>query len=202
MDNIKGILKLDKAKISNPLTIIGVFASIAEVSMVGALPLMSENLHSIFIWFIMLFPVLIVSVFFLTLNKNPRVLYAPSDFKDENIYLENMKLGMKVGPESSDINSKDKVPLKEIKNKTFRNQDIHLDNHNFISCVFTNCKIIYSAEGPIGLWDCQFDGVQWELEGPASSTLGFLTLMYTQFGEGGKSLVEGTIENIKNEVYK
>jgi len=35
----------------------------------------------------MLFPVLLVILFFATLNKNPRVLYGPGDFKDERNFL-------------------------------------------------------------------------------------------------------------------
>lgn len=36
-----------------------------------------------YIWFLMLFPPLLITLFFVTLNFNHKVLYAPSDWKDE-----------------------------------------------------------------------------------------------------------------------
>ena len=54
-------------KISNPLTIIGIFAGIAEVAGTAVLPLMSESLQKIFIWYVMGFPILLVLLFFILL---------------------------------------------------------------------------------------------------------------------------------------
>jgi hypothetical protein len=75
-------------KISNPLTIIGIFASLAEISSIGVLPLIGQELQQQFIWFVMGFPTFLIVSFFITLNFNPRVLYAPSDFRDENNFLD------------------------------------------------------------------------------------------------------------------
>jgi hypothetical protein len=66
--------------IKNPLTVVGLFSSIAEVAGTIVLLKLPPELQSLFIWFVMLFPVLLVVAFFLTLNFNPTVLYAPSDF--------------------------------------------------------------------------------------------------------------------------
>ncbi|WP_407364728.1 helix-turn-helix domain-containing protein (plasmid) [Pseudomonas luteola] len=82
---------IDKIKaVTNPLTIIAIFAALAEVAGTTALSLVSQNLQVVFVWFVMLFPTLIVVLFFLTLNFNSKVLYAPSDFKDEDNYLHAM----------------------------------------------------------------------------------------------------------------
>lgn len=78
-------------KISNPLTIIGLFAGIAEIAGTVVLSLVSEDLQGIFIWYVMFFPVLLVVAFFYILKTSPSALYAPSDFTDENHY---MKLNM------------------------------------------------------------------------------------------------------------
>ncbi|WP_101908636.1 MarR family transcriptional regulator [Marasmitruncus massiliensis] len=75
-------------KISNPLTIIGIFAGIAEVAGTAVLPLVSSELQRIFIWYVMGFPVLLVVIFFLTLNRNHKVLYAPSDFSNEDNFMQ------------------------------------------------------------------------------------------------------------------
>jgi hypothetical protein len=73
--------------ISNPLTIIGIFAGLAEVSGTVVLPFTSGEIQKSYIWFVMLFPVFLVIIFFLTLNFNPKVLYAPSDYKDEKYFV-------------------------------------------------------------------------------------------------------------------
>ena len=77
-------------RINNPLTIIAIFAALAEINATVSLGLISESLQSIFIWFVLGFPTLLVLCFFFTLNFNPKVLYAPSDFKDEQNFLNTL----------------------------------------------------------------------------------------------------------------
>ncbi len=74
-------------KISNPLTIIAVFAGVAEALATVSLINLSPDIQKIFVYFVMFFPTLIVLLFFLVLFFKNQVLYAPSDFKDENNYL-------------------------------------------------------------------------------------------------------------------
>lgn len=73
-------------RISNPLTVISVFAGLAEVMGTVAIKLVIPDLQHIFIWFVMLFPLLLVTAFFVTLNFNPKVLYAPSDFQSDESF--------------------------------------------------------------------------------------------------------------------
>ncbi|ADP99403.1 hypothetical protein ABWH88_12990 [Marinobacter adhaerens] len=77
--------------VSNPLTIIAIFSALAEIAGTITVGLISPDLQKIFIWFVMLFPLIIVMIFFLTLNFNPKVLYAPSDFKDEENFLTSIQ---------------------------------------------------------------------------------------------------------------
>lgn len=77
--------------VKNPLTIIAIFAAIAEVNATVVISLIDENYQYIFVWFIMLFPALLVVLFFITLYFNHHVLYAPSDFKDEQNYFKGFK---------------------------------------------------------------------------------------------------------------
>ncbi len=80
---------IEKIKsINNPLTIIAIFATLAEIAGTVALATVAPELQGIFIWFVMLFPTLLVVCFFVTLNFNPRVLYAPSDFKNEEHFVD------------------------------------------------------------------------------------------------------------------
>lgn len=73
--------------IRNPLTIIAIFAGIAEVSGTAVLPHISISNQIYFIYFLIGFPILLVILFFVTLNFNNRVLYAPSDFQDESNFV-------------------------------------------------------------------------------------------------------------------
>jgi hypothetical protein len=77
-------------RINNPLTIIAIFAALAEVSATVAIGLIDKSLHHIFIWFIIGFPSLLVVLFFLTLNFNTKVMYSPSDYKDDKSFMDSI----------------------------------------------------------------------------------------------------------------
>jgi hypothetical protein len=73
--------------IKNPLTVVAIFAALAEISGTAVLPFLSTEHQGTYLWFLMLFPLFLVAFFFVTLNFNHRVLYAPSDFKDERHFM-------------------------------------------------------------------------------------------------------------------
>ena len=73
--------------IKNPLTIIGIFAGIVEISANLVLPFLNEPQQGIYIWFLMIFPAGLVAAFFVTLNFNHVALYAPSDFNNDNGFM-------------------------------------------------------------------------------------------------------------------
>lgn len=70
-------------KVTNPLTIIAIFAGITEIMCTFALAAVSETNEIWIIIFLVSFPSVLVVMFFLTLNFNHKVLYAPSDYADE-----------------------------------------------------------------------------------------------------------------------
>lgn len=76
--------------IKNPLTIIAIFAAIAEISGTLVLPFIAAANQAVYVWFLMIFPILLITLFFLTLNFNHRVLYAPSDYKNEENFLHSL----------------------------------------------------------------------------------------------------------------
>ena len=82
--------------VKNPLTIIAMFAALVEVSGTIVLPFVDANNQIYFIWFLILFPIILVILFFCTLNFNHKVLYAPSDYENEENFL---KLFIPVSPE-------------------------------------------------------------------------------------------------------
>lgn len=77
-------------RINNPLTIIAIFAALAEINATVALGLIDKELHYIFIWFVICFPTILVILFFLTLNFNTKVMYSPSDYSDDRNFMDSL----------------------------------------------------------------------------------------------------------------
>jgi len=75
---------------SNPLTIIAIFAAIAEISGTVVLPFIAPANQATYVWFLIVFPILLIVLFFLTLNFNHKVLYAPSDYQNEDNFLRSL----------------------------------------------------------------------------------------------------------------
>lgn len=93
-------------KVSNPLTIVAMFSGIAETFATGALVMLPPEMQAIFIYFVMIFPVFIVTLFFFVLVKKPHVLYAPSDFSDQEHFLHANNLKESVATETEKALSK------------------------------------------------------------------------------------------------
>ncbi|MEN4608174.1 hypothetical protein ACMGEE_01450 [Erwinia sp. DT-104] len=77
----------DVGIVKNPLTIIAIFAGLVEISATTVLPFISETLQGKFIWFLMVFPSMLVVLFFIILFFKPAALYAPSDFTDQESFM-------------------------------------------------------------------------------------------------------------------
>jgi len=75
-------------KVSNPLTIIAIFAGLAETLATVALVNLPPEIQGTFVYFVMAFPSGIVLLFFYTLYFKNIVLYAPSDYDNQSHYLE------------------------------------------------------------------------------------------------------------------
>ena len=102
-------------RVNNPLTIIALFAGLAEVAGTVAFINVSAELQSVFLWYVMLFPILLVTLFFLTLNLNPSALYAPSDYKNEEYFIEAMKLNGYLDDIESDVQQVPEQILNKLK---------------------------------------------------------------------------------------
>jgi hypothetical protein len=110
--------------VKNPLTVIAIFAAIAEISGTTVLPHISAEHQGTYIWFLMLFPFFLVISFFVTLNFNHTVLYAPSDYKDEKNFF---------GKKASEEEIKEKVEheaLLEISKYSLANEAETIDGDN------------------------------------------------------------------------
>ncbi|MHC8388134.1 hypothetical protein ACYZTM_08895 [Pseudomonas sp. MDT2-39-1] len=79
-----------KTKITNPMTIIAIFATMSETSAAISLPFLDNEEREIYIWFLISFPFYLLFLFFATLNFNYRSLYAPSDFEKGKHFIKAM----------------------------------------------------------------------------------------------------------------
>lgn len=82
--------------VSNPLTIIAIFAGVAEMSGTLVLPFISDSVQSTYVWFLMVYPTLLLFLFFYVLYTKTVTLYAPSDFVNQKDYIELMETTRKV----------------------------------------------------------------------------------------------------------
>lgn len=73
--------------VTNPLTIIAIFAGIIEASSLASLPFLEGHSQDIYTWFLVGFPPFLTLLFFITLNFNHKTLYSPSDFNDQQDFL-------------------------------------------------------------------------------------------------------------------
>ena len=78
---------MSKVAISNPLTLIAIFAGLAESAAIGVLPFLESSVQSTFVWFVMLFPALLVVLFFAVLWWRSQNLYAPADYREDASYI-------------------------------------------------------------------------------------------------------------------
>lgn len=85
--------------VSNPLTIIAIFAALAEIAGTAVLVVVNVEIQRIFVWFVMGFPTALILAFFVTLNFNRVALYAPRDYNNDGSFLELMSRGARLKAE-------------------------------------------------------------------------------------------------------
>ncbi|MQT30475.1 hypothetical protein [Pseudomonas helleri] len=73
-----------KIRVNNPLTVIAIFSMLTEASAAVSLPYIDRENQKIYVWFLIVFPSILITLFFLTLNFNNKTLYTPMDYPKEN----------------------------------------------------------------------------------------------------------------------
>jgi hypothetical protein len=85
----------------------------------------------------------------------------------------------------------------EFKDHRFADAQEVVDGNQYFDCTFDNCKIIYRGGAVPSIGNCAFNGCTWHFEEAAVRTLVFLRLIYNGMGEGGHTLVESAINQIR-----
>lgn len=65
-------------KIRDPLTVIAIFSMLTEASAAVSLPYIHSEHQGVYVWFLIVFPSILVTLFFITLNFNNKTLYSPT----------------------------------------------------------------------------------------------------------------------------
>lgn len=76
--------------LKNPIGVIGLFLVLVEAiaSMVVIQSSLNDMLNLILVLFIVIFPILVLGVFYLLVTKHHNKLYSPSDYKDEKNFVK------------------------------------------------------------------------------------------------------------------
>jgi hypothetical protein len=113
-----------KRKITNPMTIIAIFAALSETSAAVSLPFLDNKEREIYIWFLISFPFYLLFLFFATLNFNYRSLYAPTDFEKGKHFIKVM--GNADQPQSSTFEDPPEHWVNHYLRLPMRSQDLHI----------------------------------------------------------------------------
>ncbi len=76
--------------ITNPMTLIAIFATLSETSAAISLPFLDDQDREYYLWFLISFPFYLLLLFFITLNFNYRSLYSPSDFRKNKHFMKTL----------------------------------------------------------------------------------------------------------------
>ncbi len=111
MNNINNFMNSAKSLSKNPLGIIALFISLIYAFACALLGVSLNNISEQnerlpLIWFIILFPVVILLAFIYLVVNHHEKLYAPSDYRDDNTFIKAM--------DTKAIQNKTKIEVKEL----------------------------------------------------------------------------------------
>ncbi|MGH8175440.1 MAG: hypothetical protein ACREV5_04155 [Steroidobacter sp.] len=79
-------------------------------------------------------------------------------------------------------------------NQAFQNEQITLDDNEFVNCTFTKCKFHYSG-GEFNIDRIRFDSLEFTVQGPAARTVMLLRSLWAD--EVGQRVVQGLLDPSK-----
>jgi hypothetical protein len=126
-----------KQKLTNPMSIIAIFATLSEASAAVSLPFLDEDDRELYVWFLISFPFYLLFLFFATLNFNYRSLYAPSDFKSDEHF---MKLTGDERPDPLPPNTTPEVPASSCLAECFVQLSERIKHLYVVDMRAENCK--------------------------------------------------------------
>ena len=130
---------IEKIKhIGNPLTIVAIFAALAEISGTVIPTVLDDKYHIYIVLFLIFFPVLLVSLFFFTLWCKPWTLYGPSDFQNEELFLQMITELQKLSLKLKGIKIQFQHSNKKIVNEVLSSDNLQKEVTNRIHEAYNN----------------------------------------------------------------
>lgn len=80
-------------------------------------------------------------------------------------------------------------------------QQIYLDGKSYERCTFRRVEFIYTGFGGVNLNNCDIQECTWTFSGPAEKALVFMSAVYNGFGEGGRLMMDKTMDGIRSGQY-
>lgn len=82
--------QITSKSVKNPLAMIAIFSTISEMAMSYTIVNIPLEIQKIFIWFVVTFPFVLVVGFFFVMYRKPAVLFSPSDYKQDEMYINSI----------------------------------------------------------------------------------------------------------------
>ncbi|MGE4537927.1 MAG: pYEATS domain-containing protein [Desulfovibrio sp.] len=136
VDPLKTFSSTAQGLARNPLGIIALFIVLvygfACLVVSSTSPLESSDRRPI-VWFIVIFPVIVIGVFGWLVSRHHKKLYAPSDFKDESNFLANIRVELDNLPSASPSSARrcNTQPTEEANDWTSKRGNIYKINRGY-----------------------------------------------------------------------
>jgi hypothetical protein len=139
MDTIGDFIKGSKGLTRNPLGIIALFVSLIYGFACLVLSTSISNLKTAderlpLIWFIICFPIIILIAFIFIVVKHHEKLYAPSDFRGDDSFIQTIDKGQLRDKQLKEVKILESAPITdiiptiELENKNINEEQPHIDN--------------------------------------------------------------------------
>ncbi len=87
--------------------------------------------------------------------------------------------------------------MAQVKNKTFDNQPVKLDDTDFQECSFRACSLVYAGGNLPAFFDCTFEACGWHFEDAAGRTVMLIRAMAQAMGElEGRHFVDNLFTDV------
>ena len=199
---MKNYAESAKSLSKNPLGIIALFLvlvyGIAALTFGLSAGSLSEAERWAILLFVVLFPCVVLFLFYRLVTKHHNKLYAPADWKDESYFLKAMAVEI---PNRDKLGVEEKVDFEIINGKIFQNEIVVIDGKRFEDCHFKGATIQFNGTKPTQFIETSFYEIKWLFGGKAALTFDFISGLYNTMGKDlGAPFIENVISLLKEPI--
>lgn len=147
--------------------------------------------------FVIVFPFVVLWIFYKLVTKHHSKLYAPQDWQDERHFLQAMNI--EISPQSDEPQAQPEQ-LEVIRDRIYGKETITIDGKRFEKCTFTRTRLKFRGTKPVHLVDCAFSDIKWLFGGNAALTFNFVSALYRNMGKDiGRPLLDSIVAMIEGQ---